>query len=302
MSLSLFLPPDGIDALITTWPDEPSVYQRRPGDLEQAITAETLDELIETGCLPAAEIAVMRAPNPSLNAKSFQDGYGRTDPARLRKLYEQGHTIRIGNLQRIIPAMARASRAIQQETGYSNYMHVFLTPGGNQGLGWHWDQQMAIIAQVSGVKRWNLWRPPADAPAPVRDYNESWRVWKDTYVQDWEAAGPDLVIDLHPGQSMVLPRGWVHNPRVTAEHAAVHLTIAIRERTPLWLAEKLTAPVIEDPSFRRILLPGQLSGAGLAAEIEATRDALIKYLTGLDPEAAAAAIRDAALTELEYTT
>jgi hypothetical protein len=136
----------------------------------------------------------------------------------------------------------------------------------------------------------------------MREYNESWRVWKDTYVQEWQASGPDLTIDLHPGQSLILPRGWVHNPRVTTEHPAAHLTIAIRERTPVWLAEKLTAPVSDDPGFRRVIRPGQLTGPGLAAEIAATRDALIKHLTGLDPQAAAAAIREAALTELEYTT
>jgi Cupin superfamily protein len=302
MSLNLILPPEGVQALTSTWPDEPRVYQRNPGDLDRAISASMLHEHIETGCIPADEIAVIKAPSPSLNSKSFQEN-GRTDAARLRKLYGQGYTIRIGNLQRIMPAMARASRAIQQETGYSNYVHAFLTPAGFQGLRHHWDQQMAVIAQLEGVKRWHLWRPPAEAEAPMREYNESWRVWKDTYVQEWEAAGPELVIDLQPGQSMVLPRGWVHNPFVTdTGHASVHLTFAIRERTPLWISEQLVASAIRDPRFRRILLPGEVTGPGLAAQIGETRDALVKHLTNLDPESIATPVREAALTELEYTT
>jgi hypothetical protein len=301
VSLNLILPPDGVQALTSTWPDEPRVYQRRPGDLEQAITAAMLREHIETGCIPADEIAVIKAPNPSLNGKSFQDGHGRTAAARLLKLYDQGHTIRIGNLQRVIPAMARASRAIQQETGYSNYIHAFLTPPGSQGLRWHWDQQMAVIAQFEGVKRWHLWRPPVEAP--MREYNESWRVWKDTYVKDWEAAGPDIEIDLQEGQSLLLPRGWVHNMFVTAtDQGSAHLTCAIRERTPLWLAEQLTAAAIDDPGFRRILLPAEVTGPGLAVQIGETRDALVKHLTSLDPEAIATSVREAALTELDYTT
>ena len=42
MSLHLILPPDGAQALMSTWPDEPRVYQRNPGDLERAISASTL--------------------------------------------------------------------------------------------------------------------------------------------------------------------------------------------------------------------------------------------------------------------
>ena len=300
MSLNLVLPPDGVQALTSTWPDEPRVYQREPGDLEQAITAGTLHDHIETGCIPADEIAVIKAPHPSLNQKSFTAA-GRTDAVKLRKLYSQGYTIRIGNLQRVIPAMANASRAIQEETGYSNYIHAFLTPPGNQGLRHHWDQQMAVIAQLEGVKRWHLWRPPVEAP--MREYHEAHRVWNPTYVEEWEAAGPDIEIDLQPGESLLLPRGWVHNPCVTAtDHPSVHLTFAIRERTPLWLAEQLTAAAIHDPRFRRVVRPAEVTGPDLAAQIGETRDALVKHLTNLDPETIARSVRQAALTELEYTT
>lgn len=122
MSLNLILPPDGVQALMSTWPDEPRVYHRNPGDLEQVISAGMLHDHMETGCIPADEIAAIKAPQPSLSQKAFQVN-GRTDAAKLRRLYGQGYTIRIGNLQRVMPVMARASRAIQQETGYSNYVH-----------------------------------------------------------------------------------------------------------------------------------------------------------------------------------
>jgi ribosomal protein L16 Arg81 hydroxylase len=299
VSLNLILPPDGVQVLLSTWPDEPRAYQRTPGDLEQVISARTLHDHMETGCIPAGEIAVIKAPHPSLSQKSHQSADGRTDAARLRKLHGQGHTIIIGNLQRVIPAMARASRAIQQETGYGNYVHAFLTPPGSQGLRHHWDQQAGIIAQLEGTKRWHLWRPPVEAP--MRAYNESWRVWKDTYVQEWEAAGPDIAIDLQPGQSLVIPRGWVHNPHVTAtDHPSVHLTFALRERTPIWLAEQLTAAAIHDPRFRRILPPAEVTGPDLTAQIRETRDALINHLTNLDPESITRSVREAALTEPEH--
>ncbi|MEU7018194.1 cupin domain-containing protein [Streptomyces sp. NPDC046385] len=94
---------------------------------------------------------------------------------------------------------------IQTETGHSNYVHAFLTPPGHQGLRHHWDQQMAVIVQISGTKRWQLWRPPVEGP--MREYNESWRVWQEDYIPKWEAAGPDVEVDLKAGQSLLLPRG-----------------------------------------------------------------------------------------------
>ncbi|WP_199523582.1 JmjC domain-containing protein [Micromonospora craterilacus] len=299
MSLHLLLPPDGIADLMDRWPDEPRVYQRPPTDLDLTVTPEWLYEWIDTGCVPADEVAAIKAPAPALNARSWTTN-GRTDAVRLRRLYERGHTIRLGNLQRVMPYIASLTRGIQEETGYSNYVHAFLTPGREQGLRHHWDQQMAVIVQLAGVKRWELWPPVVEAP--MREHLESFRVWKDSYLDEWRAAGPNRTIDLRPGQSMLLPRGWVHNPFNAADRPSLHLTFAIRERTPYWITEKLTGGVIGELAFRRILLPGDIHGDALPGIVADTRDALVAYLQGLDPRRMAETLRDLARTELEYTT
>jgi cupin superfamily protein len=301
MSLRLLLPEDGVNELLLTWPDEPRVYERGKTLLDEEITTSGLEEWLFSGCAPAPEIAVVKAPRPSLNPKVFMNEFGRTDGTKLKKLYDQGHTIRLGNLQRVIPFMARAADKIQEETGYSNYIHAFLTPGGEQGLRHHWDQQMAVIVQISGTKVWQLWKPPVEAP--MREYNESFRVWKDDYVQTWEAAGPDQEITLQPGQSMLLPRGWVHNPLVrNRDEPSVHLTFAIRERTPIWLAEKLIAGAIDSAEFRSVIRPGRLDGASLVQELRDVRSELIAYLEDLDLTQIAKQVNEAARRELEYTT
>ncbi|MEV1006189.1 cupin domain-containing protein [Streptomyces sp. NPDC049881] len=300
MSLDLFLPEAGVTDLLTTWPDEPHVYDRGKTPLDQHLTAASLREYVSTGCIPAEEIAAIKAPNPSISQNAFKTN-GRTDADKLRTLHDNGFTLRLGNLQRVVPFLAQASRGIQEQTGYSNYIHAFMTPCGGQGLRHHWDQQMAVIVQLQGQKRWQLWRPPVEAP--MREYNESFRVWKDDYVERWTAAGPDLDIDLGAGQCMLLPRGWVHNPSVReGAEASVHLTVAIRERTPMWLAEKLTASAIEDPAFRRLLLPNVLLGEELATVSDEVRHMLIAHLQAIDAPAMARLLRAAALKELEYTT
>ncbi|MEU1015974.1 cupin domain-containing protein [Streptomyces sp. NPDC005900] len=299
MSLRLILPENGVTDLLTSWPDEPRVYERGKTALDEVASAEVIRGYVFRGCVPAEEIAIVKAPNPSLNQKAFTTD-GRADRAKLARLYESGHTIRLGNLQRVIPAMAQVSRDIQQETGYSNYIHTFLTPPANQGLRHHWDQQMAVIVQIAGTKRWQLWEPPVEAP--MREHNESWRVWRDHYISTWEAAGPDMEVDLQPGQSLLVPRGWVHNPHVVTDEDSIHLTFAIRERTPMWLVEKLVADAIEDPEFRRTILPGDITGGALVERLREARQALRRHLDSLNVDDLVPAVRQMALTELEYST
>ncbi|SCL22086.1 JmjC domain-containing protein [Micromonospora inyonensis] len=300
MSLKLLLPEKGVADLLDRWPDEPRVYKRTRTEVDRMFTAEQVWAWIDLNCTPADEVDAIKAPHPAINPRSFTTARNRADAAKLHKLYDDGYTIRIGNLQRVMPFMARIARCIQAETGYSNYAHVFMTPGCNQGLRHHWDQQMAVIVQVSGTKRWELWPPVVDAP--MRAHLESWRVWRDEYLQGWIAAGPERVIDLGAGDAMLLPRGWVHNPYNADDDPSVHLTFAIRERTPYWVAEKLVADAIDDPAFRQILLPGDLQREALPGIVSETRDALVAYLLALDPDSTAGALRLLALEELEYTT
>lgn len=298
MSLSLLLPPEGVADLLTSWPAEPRVYERGRTDVDEAMSLDRVNDLIDTGCVPPDEIAVIKA-GPS-NREAFKTN-GRTDPVKLRRLCTQGYTIRFGNLQRWAPAFHRISQGIQRETGYSNYAHAFLTPPGQQGLLHHWDQQMAVIVQVAGTKTWQLWAPPVEAP--MREYNESFRVWRDDYIPKWEAAGPDLTVELTAGQTLLLPRGWVHNPHaLDHDGPSLHLTFAIRERTRLWLAEQLLARAIERTAFRRIVLPSDLEGQALVGSLRETRQALVEFLSGLDLDEVAGPVREAAVTEREYTT
>jgi ribosomal protein L16 Arg81 hydroxylase len=45
------------------------------------------------------------------------------------------------------------------------------------------------------------------------------------------ADGPDMEIELKPGQILVLPRGWVHHPHALNQaEDSVRLTFVIRER------------------------------------------------------------------------
>lgn len=140
-------------------------------------------------------------------------------------------------------------------------------------------------------------------PSPMREYQESFRVWDPGFIPRWEAMGPDLEVDLRPGQSLLLPRGWVHNPHaLDSDVRSIHLTFAIRERTPVWVAEKLVGGVIEKDAFRRFILPGDIGGHRLSQHVREVRQALVEHLAGLDVDDFAQSLHRAAVSEREYTT
>ncbi|MFH9762471.1 hypothetical protein ACH4MJ_32225 [Streptomyces anulatus] len=95
----------------------------------------------------------------------------------------------------------------------------------------------------------------------------------------------------------------MHNPHaLDAQARSIHLTFAIRERTPLWVAEKLVGGVIEKDAFRRVILPGEITGQRLSTHVLDVRQALVEHLAGLDVDGFARFLARAAVSEKECTT
>lgn len=295
MSLELLLDPATVGAFMSVWPDRPlKLLLPAGGKLTQFINAETLHDFLDTGCIPTSEINVIR--NDAVRHPRLFTIADRLDPAKLKRWRDRGYTVQMRHLERWFPPIATMTTAIQRQTGCANYVSAFVTPGGQQGLGHHWDQYLSIIVQLSGSKTWELWEPRV--AHPTRDHLTSVQSWQDEWVTQWTEKGPDLSYELTPGQVLVLPRGWVHNPYShDPSQPSVHLTFVIKERMPLWIAEQLTATTINKPAFRRAIAPADLTPDTIAVQVERTRTLLIEHINSLNPGDIARALRCSAETE-----
>ncbi|WP_233435866.1 MULTISPECIES: hypothetical protein [Streptomyces] len=95
----------------------------------------------------------------------------------------------------------------------------------------------------------------------------------------------------------------MHNPHALGTQVrSIHLTFAIRERTPVRVAEKLVGRVIEKDAFRRVILPGDITGERLSAQVRDVRQALVEHLAGLDVDDFARSLLRAAVSEKGFTT
>ncbi|WP_221323683.1 cupin domain-containing protein [Actinoplanes sp. L3-i22] len=284
--------------MMTDWPAKPAVHEIPPDSVfSNIINAKLLNTYLDTGCAPADEINVVRegaARHPRAYAPA-----GTLDPSRVSTLRARGYSFQLRNLDRWYPPLHAMCRAIQRETGYGCYVTGFVTPGGAQGLDYHWDQNMGLVCQLSGSKTWEIWHPVvAD---PHRDFKASNLEPLDQLVKQLKADGPDQVIELKAGQVLVLPRGWVHNPH--ARHQATestHLTFVMRERTGFWIGQKLVKAAIESAPLRNIIAPaGVVDEEAFTSAVEQARDQLVGWLGKVDARAMAAELLAVATSELE---
>jgi ribosomal protein L16 Arg81 hydroxylase len=297
MSLELLLESRYVEQLVKEWPEQPQVLPLPANgrELIRLINADTIDGILDTGCFPPTDVNVVK--NDTVRHPRLFTSADRLDAAKLRRWRERGYTIQMRHLERWLPAMAAVTKSIQRQTGCTNYVTAFITPGGHQGLGHHWDQYLSLVVQLAGTKTWDLWEPKVSHP--IRNHQTTVQLWQNEWIERWNTSGPDMSFDLNPGQTLILPRGWVHNPYNKDATESVHLTFVIKERTPLWIAEHLTAAAINDEAFRRSIPTNDLAPERLANRIELTRDRLIRHLTNLDTHTFASILRTAADTEVD---
>ncbi|MDI6098373.1 cupin domain-containing protein [Actinoplanes sp. NEAU-A12] len=110
---------------------------------------------------------------------------------------------------------------------------------------------------------------------------------------------PDFEFDLGPGQILVLPRGWMHNPHARSQtQESVHVTFVARERTGYWIAMKLAQAALTSTALRRVIPPASVvDPAAFAEQVVKTRDLLTDWLAGADASALTVELRRTARAE-----
>jgi hypothetical protein len=134
----------------------------------------------------------------------------------------------------------------------------------------HHDTHDVFALQVAGTKRWLVYEPALELPLKHQRYTR-------------ELGGPaETVLDIlvEPGDTLYLPRGWLHEA-LTSDEDSLHLTIGVNVVTWLDAFRAALDRVEDDVEFRRSLPPDG-AGAGNLVERLAQR---------LAPDEVAAAAR-----------
>ncbi|MEN3362242.1 MAG: bifunctional lysine-specific demethylase and histidyl-hydroxylase [Mycobacteriales bacterium] len=204
-------------------------------------------------------------------------------PDRVLDLFASGHTIVLQALHRNWPPIIEFTGQLAADLGHPVQVNAFVTPPQNTGFSTHYDVHDVFVLQVAGEKRWVVHEPPL--PRPLRD-----QPWTDHRAAvDAAATGePVLAEVLRPGDSLYLPRGYLHAAEALGEVSA-HLTVGVHPVTRYAVVQALTALAADVPELRASLPlgvdgtdPGQLG-----PDLTATVEALVGWLRRADPAAVA---------------
>ncbi len=165
---------------------------------------------------------------------------GVADVRRVLAEFEAGATIVLQGLHHNWLPLARYCRQLEAFLGHPAQANAYYTPRGSQGLPVHHDTHEVISLQVAGEKRWLVYEPVLELPLKNQRYRSA-----------LGAPGePVLDVTLRAGDTMYLPRGWLHQA-LTSGSDSLHITVGVNVRR--WIDE---ARAELDAQEQRARLPG----------------------------------------------
>jgi bifunctional lysine-specific demethylase and histidyl-hydroxylase NO66 len=162
------------------------------------------------------------------------------DVERVLAEFEAGATIVIQGLHLNRSETATFCRALEGALGHPVQANAYYTPQGSQGLAVHHDTHDVFVLQIAGEKRWMVYDPVLELPLKEQRYR-----------RELDDPG-EPVIDtiLRPGDTLYLPRGWLHEAR-TSDVDSLHLTVGINVYTWLDAFRDALEDVSGELAFRR---------------------------------------------------
>ncbi|HVR82665.1 MAG TPA: cupin domain-containing protein [Planctomycetota bacterium] len=147
---------------------------------------------------------------------------GRLPPfPGVRALFSQGHTLVIRSAERHDAELARLADGFLRDFAAEVNVHVYCTPPGRSGFGWHYDPEDVFILQTHGTKEYQL-RKNTVNPWPLLAQMPKDLHYEREVMPTWSCL-------LRPGDWLYLPTGWWHSARAVEGDS---ITLAIGLMTP----------------------------------------------------------------------
>lgn len=176
------------------------------------------------------------------------------DVARAADEFARGATLVVQGMHHWWPALAEFCRSLDVELGHPSQANAYYTPRSAQGLPVHHDTHDVFCLQIAGEKRWLVYEPLWELP--LRDQRYS--------AEFGEPGDPVLDVTLRPGDTLYLPRGWLHAATTSAAES-LHLTIGVNVYTWLDAFKAAVQECADDVEFRRSAESGD--GAALVGRL-----------------------------------
>ncbi len=260
-----------------------------PTEFDDLFSNDAVDELVSRRGLRTPFVRVAK-DGKTFNDRDFTRSGGvgamiadQVSDDRLLEHFAGGATLVLQALHRTWGPIIDFAGQLGSDLGHPVQANAYVTPAQNTGFAAHYDVHDVFVVQIAGTKRWQI-REPVHA-LPLR--TQPWEQRADA-VREAANRPPLLDIELHPGDVLYLPRGYLHSAAALGA-ISTHLTLGIHAWTRMHLTEQLSAYAVErlaDDVALRTSLPLGLDWSREAVpeqEFERVRAALIDALRAARP-------------------
>lgn len=247
MSFEQTIAPVSPDTFFSDYFEKRHLVIRRgqPDYYSRLLSLDDIDWAVATLGLAVPEINVVQAER-EITAQDFAYDSGYIDPVAVNRLFAEGATVIVSNLQERLPKLAGFCRALERVFSARVQTNIYLTPAHSQGFKAHYDGHDVLVLQVEGTKEWRIYDTPVHLPLPEQGFNPH-----DVPIGEMT----DRFV-LEPGDMVYVPRGLTHDA-VSTDRTSLHITTGLMMRS--WadlMVEAVRALALEDPDFREALPPG----------------------------------------------
>lgn len=167
-------------------------------------------------------------------------------------LVEEGYTLLVRHAERHDPRLAELAAEFQRAFAAQVNIHMYCTPGGQYGFGWHYDAEEVFIVQTTGRKEYGL-RKNTVNPWPIEETLPGDMRYEREIM-------PLMKCELAAGDWLYIPSGYWHMGQ--SKETALSLAIGVQPRTGVNLFDFIRPRILESLLWRQ-RLPVAGAAAGL---------------------------------------
>ena len=224
-----------------------------PRDFGDLLSADTVDELLAERGVRAPFIRVAQEGEVLARERYLGPaGFGaempdQVDSAKILGEFSSGATIVLQGLHRLWPPLIDFVRGMVDELGHPVQANAYVTPPASRGFDSHYDVHDVFVLQIAGAKHWTVHEPVHADPLAA----QPWTDHREAIARRMEDE-PVIDTDLHPGDALYLPRGWLHSAR-TAGALSIHVTVGVATLTGIDVLRAVIDEMESDGDLRRSL-------------------------------------------------
>ena len=224
--------------------------------LRSVATWETIDKILAQ---PEADVIVGRGGEQYVGERP-------TSAAGAQALLDNGYTLGIRHADLCDEQLAELAIGFCEEFAAPIDIHVYATPAGREGFGWHYDAEDVFVLQCQGSKTWEL-RKNTVNPWPLVETLPS-------NMRHEREIMPVMRCSLAAGDWLYIPAGYWHRTRAGEE--SISLSIGVLSATALDVFDFLRIRLVDSLAWRqRLPPPGREGGvealravlSGLASDL-----------------------------------